>query len=86
MGFIVSDLACRSILNLFLCMVLGSVLISVFCMVQYLNGEDPLQEDLYRSYTVLDFGGSFKNYRFCFTSSDCSHYLFLLDSVLAGCL
>ena len=44
MGFIVSDLAFRSILNLFLCMVLGSALISVFCMVQYLSGEDPLQE------------------------------------------
>ena len=44
MGFIVSDLAFRSILNLFLCMVLGSALISVFCMVQYLSGEDPLRE------------------------------------------
>ena len=44
MGFIVSGLAFRSILNLFLCMVLGSALISVFYMVQSLSGEDPLEE------------------------------------------
>ena len=44
MGFIVSGLAFRSILNLFLCMVLGSALISVFYMVQSLGGEDPLEE------------------------------------------
>ena len=44
MGFIVSGLAFRSILNLFLCMVLGSALISVFYMVQSLGEEDPLEE------------------------------------------